>query len=97
MNLPMKQRQTCGCQWEEGQGMGGLGVWNQQMQTTIYQIDIYSGFSSNCVNLLPFQITNKVLLYSTENYLQYLVIKHDGKYYVYMCVTESLCCAPETN
>ena len=39
MNLPMKQRQTCGCQWEEGWGMGGLGVWNQQMQTIIYRMD----------------------------------------------------------
>ena len=28
MNLPMKQKQTCGCQWDEGWGTGGLGVWN---------------------------------------------------------------------
>ena len=26
-------------------------------------------------------INNKVLLYSTENYIQYPVINHNGKYY----------------
>ena len=34
-----------------------LGVWDQQIQTTIYKLD-----------------NNKVLLYSTENYIQYSVI-----------------------
>ena len=43
MNLPRKQRQTCGCQWEEGWGMGRLGVWNQQMQTIIYRMDKQQG------------------------------------------------------
>ena len=43
---------------------------------------------------------NKVLLYSIGNYIQYPIINHNGKEYekeyVYLCVTESLCCIPET-
>ena len=43
---------------------------------------------------------NKDLLYSTESYSQYPMINHIGKECeknVYMCVTESLCCAVEIN
>ena len=42
---------------------------------------------------------NKVLLYSTGNYIQYSVINHNGKEYekMYICVTESLCCTVEIN
>ena len=44
---------------------------------------------------------NKVLLYSTGNYIQYPVINHNGREYeaeyICLCITESLCCAPETN
>ena len=37
---------------------------------------------------------NKVLLYSTENYIQYPVINHNRKEYEkeYIYMTESLCC-----
>ena len=46
-------------------------------------------------------IKNKVLIYSTGNYVQYPVINHNGKEYknenVYMCITESLCCTEEIN
>ena len=39
-------------------------------------------------------INNKVLLYSTGNYIQYPVINHNGKEfdkeYIYMYITESL-------
>ena len=45
-------------------------------------------------------INNKVLLYSTENYIQYPMINYNGKEYfknVYMCKTESLCCTAEIN
>ena len=46
-------------------------------------------------------IHNKVLLYSTENYIPYTVINHNGKEYknknVYICITESLCCTAEIN
>ena len=37
---------------------------------------------------------NKVLLYSTGDYVQYPVINHKAKN-VYMCITESLCCTAE--
>ena len=40
---------------------------------------------------------HKVLLYSTSNYTQYLVINHNGKEYAYLCVSESLCCTSENN
>ena len=45
-------------------------------------------------------LNNKVLLYSTENYNQNLMINHNGKdikKYIYIYITESLCCAAETN
>ena len=50
-------------------------------------------------------ISNEVLPYSTGNYIQSLVMEHDGKYYgktnVYICVCVyiyvwgSLCCTAE--
>ena len=45
------------------------------------------------------QTNNKVLLYSTGNYVQYLIINYNGKEYEKesVCITESLCCTPETN
>ena len=46
-------------------------------------------------------INNKVLLYSTGNYIQYPVINLYGKEHIYMCVcvciTESLCCISYTS
>ena len=46
-------------------------------------------------------INNKVLLYSTGNYIQYPVINHNRKEYekeyVCVCITESLCCTAEIN
>ena len=58
-----------------------------------------------------YKINNKDLLYSTGNYIQYLVISCKGKdsekgniymfFYkyinTYIYITESLCCTPETN
>ena len=46
------------------------------------------------------QVTNKDLLYSTENYTQYLVITYKGKeserrIYIYVCINESFCCTLE--
>ena len=47
MNLSMKKKQThrhreqtCGCQ---GGGRDGVGVWGQQMQTSIYRRDKQQG------------------------------------------------------
>ena len=47
------------------------------------------------------QINNKDLLYNTGNSIQYVVITFNGKEYekeyVYIIITESLCCVSETN
>ena len=46
-------------------------------------------------------INSKVLLYSTGNYIRYPVINHNGKeyekeyIYIYIRITESLCCPAE--
>ena len=43
---------------------------------------------------------NKVLLYSTEKCMQCTVINHNGKNKkknMYICITESLCCAAAIN
>ena len=44
-------------------------------------------------------INNKALLYSTENYIQYAMINHNGKEYEkeYIYITESLCYTAEIN
>ena len=46
-------------------------------------------------------ISNKVLLHSTGNNIQYSAIKYNGKQYekknVYICITESLGCTAEIN
>ena len=55
---------------------------------------------SRCKLLYMGWINNKVLLYSTGNYIQYPVINNNGKEYkknVYMYITESLCCTAEIN
>ena len=59
-------------------------------------------FGINIYTLLYIkQITSKDLLYSTGNYTQYFVITHKGKKSekvdIYVCITESLCCTPETD
>ena len=56
--------------------------------------------SPRCKLLYIEWINNKVLLYSTGNYIQYPVINHNGKEYekgIYICITESLCCTAEMN
>ena len=43
---------------------------------------------------------NNILLYSTENYIQYLMINHNGKEHknnVYICITELLYCTAVMN
>ena len=53
---------------------------------------------SRCKLLYIEWINNKVLLYSTGNYIQYPMINYNGKEYeIYICITASLCCTPETN
>ena len=61
--------------WERGYGRDKLGVWDEQVYTTVYKIN------------------SKVLLYSRENYIQYLMINQNGKEhekYPYVCVCKSL-------
>ncbi len=56
---------------------------------------------SRCKLLHIGWINNKILLYSTGNYIQYPVINHNGKEYKkeYMCtcITDSLGCTAEVN
>ena len=44
-------------------------------------------------------MTKKDLLYTTGTYTQYFVRTYKGKESekIYICITESLCCTPETN
>ena len=71
----------------KGEGVGGEMEWEVEV--------------SRCKLLHIEWINNKVLLYSTGNYIQYPMINHNGKEYfkknVYICITESLCCTAEIN
>ena len=51
---------------------------------------------SRCKLLYIGWINNKVLPYSTGNYIQYPVINHNGKEYE-KDIPESLCCTAEIN
>ena len=55
--------------------------------------------TSRCKLLYIEWIHNKVLLCSTGNYIQYLVINHNGKecIHIYIYNNESLCYTPKTN
>ena len=81
-----------------GEGVGGGMEWEVGV--------------SRCKLLYIEWVENRVLLYSTENYIQYPMINHNGKEYfkkecvyiyvythtyIYICKTESLCCIAEIN
>ena len=74
MNLSMKQKQTHRLREQicgcpwEGGGGGGMD-WE---------------FGISRCKLLYVWINNKVLLYSTGNYIQYPVINNNGKEYIYV-------------
>ena len=51
---------------------------------------------SRCKLLYIGWINNKVLLYSTGNYIQQPMINHNGKAHKKECISESLCCTVET-
>ena len=89
MNLFIKQKQTCRHRKQTYSYQSGKGRINQEFEINRYTL------------LYIKQINNKNLLYSTGNYIQYLVITYNGKefekekdIYIY---TESLCCTPEIN
>ena len=84
--------------------------WNRNIQTQRTDLWLPRGreggrvmdweFEVSRCKLLHLEwINNKVLLYSTGNYIQSPGINHNGKEYkkknVYMCITESLCCTTE--
>ena len=57
--------------------------------------------ASRCKLLYIEWINNKVLLYTTENYIQYPMVNHNGKDIkkecIYICINESLCCTAVIN
>ena len=70
----------------KGEGGGGRKDWEFGM--------------SRCKLLYIGWINNKVLLYSTGNYIQYPEVNHNGKEYekeCIHCITESLCCTAKMN
>ena len=74
--------------WSPG-GKGGRGGINWKTGVDIYTL------------LYIEQITNKDLLYSTGNSTQYSVMAYVGKESkkrvdIRICLTDSLCCIPET-
>ena len=76
MNLPMKQKQSHRNREEtcacQGEGLGGEMEWKV-------------GFN-RCKLLLIKWIDNKILLFSTENNIQYSMINQNGKEYKKECI-----------
>ena len=91
MNLFTKQKKTNKHRKQTYGYQNGKGVGEGKIRSLNQQIQttIYK------------QMNNKVLLYSTENYIQCPVINHKGKEYekehIYLRITESLCYTSETN
>ena len=86
MSLSTEQKQTHRqrtdlCLWGAG-GRGGK--------------DWESGISRGKLLYIGW-INNKVILYSTGNCTHYSVTNHNGKEYIYICITESLCCTEGIN
>ena len=88
-----------------------MNLFTKQKQTHRHRKQTYGyqrekGFGIN-IHLLPYikYITNKDLLYSTGNYTEYFVTtykvkesdKEDIYLSIYLYISESLCCTPETN
>ena len=57
----------------------------------------FQNFENLCKLLYIGLINNKILLDSTGNYIQYLVIIHNGKEYEKEYIYESLFCTAEIN
>ena len=57
----------------------------------------FQNFKNLCKLLYIRLINNKISLDSTGNYIKYLVINHNEKEYIYICITELVCCAAEIN
>ena len=70
-------------------GRGGRPL--NQRRSKVLKVPVWKDWDfgiSRCKLLYIGWINNKVLLYSTVNYIQYLVINHNGKEYEkeYICV-----------
>ena len=86
MYLSMKQKNG---HREQTSGCQGGGVWGGMEG----EVGI-----SRCKLLCIGWIHNKVLLYSTENYIHYTTINHNGKEYLKKeCMTKSPCCTAVIN
>ena len=69
MNLSLKQKQNHGHR-EYRHGCQGVGVgWGMEWEVGV----------SRCKLLYIEWLDNKILLYNTKNYIQYLMINHDEK------------------
>ena len=80
MNLSTKQKQT---PIHREQTCGCQGKWGGGMD---WEYGI-----SRCKLLYIKWINNRVLLYSTGNYIQYPVINHNGREYEKECVCVCVC------
>ena len=80
MNLSVKQKQNHRHREQTGGCQGGGGWGGMEWEAMV----------SRCKLLYREWINNKVLLHSTENYVQYPMINHNGKEYkkknVYICI-----------
>ena len=71
MNLSMKQKQNHGHREQTGGCQGGGDLGGMEWEVGV----------SRCKLLYIEWINNKILLYSTDNYIQYPMINHNGKEY----------------
>ena len=87
MNISTKQKQTYRENRLAVAKSGGWGGKDREFGISRYKL-LYIG-----------QINNKVLLYSTENHIQYPVTNHNVKEYKtrYTCIIESFCSTAEIN
>ena len=89
MDLSTEQKQTHG---HREQTCGCQGGWGGSGIDWEFRVSRCKLLNLDC-------ISNEILLYCTGNYIQSLVMEHDGRYYekknVYICITGSLCCSAE--
>ena len=102
MNLFTKQKQTHRHRKQtmvtkgERRGRDKLGVWEQQIHTTIYKINnkdlLYSTGNYTqyfVITCMGKNLKKKIYIYVCVYVCIYI--------YIYIYISESLCCTPETN
>ena len=77
----------------------GRGDISEGLEVCLFWSQVHTFAQTHWTGNLKYSHINKVLLYSTGNYIQYPVVNNNGKEYKKecICITESLCCTPETN